>query len=171
MALLRQLLSFSRQQKLRPGLQDGCFGYEHHPKPNCRLFQVSGTDGVTGRANVTVPIQFNSTAIKVKVDNSMATATVLKDPVNYYVFFTFPLSTHTISLTYASPPSGLPIVLIVEIVGVVAAVVITAAILLFLRRRKRLVGIRPPGPEAQPPPTPPPIPSPQQPTHLQLVQR
>jgi len=125
--------------------------------PTVVSFQVSGTDGVTGRANVTIPIQFNSTAIKVKVDNSTTTATVLKDSVNYYVFFTFPLSTHTISLTYANPP-GLPIVLILEIVGAVAAVVIIATIFLLFRRKKPLA-IPPPVPGAQPPPMPPPSPS------------
>jgi hypothetical protein len=104
--------------------------------PTAVTFQVSGNDSVTGRANVTIPIMFNSTIIGVRVDGTtVTTASILKDSVNYYVFFTFPLSTHTISITYAKVPAFSSLV-ILAIVGTVAAVVIIAAILILFGRRR-----------------------------------
>jgi len=104
--------------------------------PTAVTFQVSGNDTVTGRANVTIPIIFNSTIIGIKVDGTtVTTASILKDSVNYYVFFTFPLSTHTLSITYAKVPAFSSLV-ILAIVGTVAAVVIIAAILILFRRRR-----------------------------------
>jgi hypothetical protein len=99
-------------------------------------FQVSGNDTVTGRADVTFPIMFNSTIIGIKVDGTNVTsASILKDSVNYYLFFTFPLSTHTISITYAKVPAFSSLV-ILAIVGTVAAVVIIAAVLILFGRRR-----------------------------------
>jgi hypothetical protein len=118
--------------------------------PTTITFKISGNDTVTGRANVTIPQKFNTTNISVQVDSSTTTTTILKDSTNYYVFFTTPLSTHTITLTYANP--SLPWLLILGIVAAVAAVVIVAAFMI-LRRKKPAVEIPPP---TQGPPGPPP---------------
>jgi hypothetical protein len=125
--------------------------------PTTLTFQISGADTVTGRANVTIPQKFNNTDITVQVDSSAtATATtILKDSTNYYVFFTLTLSTHTVTLTYATTNTGLPWLLILGIVAAVAVVVIVATIAL-LRRKKAPSEIPPaiPGPLPTTPPPP-----------------
>jgi hypothetical protein len=127
--------------------------------PTTITFTITGIDTVTGRANVTIPHNFNSTAITVQVDSTTATTTTLKDSANYYVFFTLTLSTHTITLTYANVNS-LPWLLIIGIVAAVAAAVLVATLLL-LRRKKPAPEIPPamPGPEPTTTPGPPPPPS------------
>ena len=124
--------------------------------PTTINFQVNGTDGVTGRANITIPRKFNTTNITVKVDTTSTATTILGDTSNYYVYFTFPLSTHTITLTYAT--AGLPWLIIIGIIAAVGAVVAIAT-LLILRQRKPAEQT-PPGPEFGPaqPPAPPPTP-------------
>jgi len=124
--------------------------------PTSVSFQVNGTDGVTGRANITIPRKFNSTDMTVKVDSTPTTTRILEDTSNYYVYFTFPLSTHTITLTYAT--AGLPWLIIIGIIAAVGAVVAIAT-LLILRQRKPAEQT-PPGPEFGPaqPPAPPPTP-------------
>jgi hypothetical protein len=123
--------------------------------PTTITFQVNGTDGVTGRANVTIPIGANNTAITVKVDSTVTTATILKDSSNYYVYFNFPLSSHTITITYATNPGlSLTLLLIIGILAAVAAVVIVVTFLL-IRNRKAPEEIPQPGlatPPFQPPP-------------------
>jgi hypothetical protein len=123
--------------------------------PTTITFKISGNDTVTGRANVTIPQKFNSTVITVQVDSTTATTTTLKDSANYYLFFTLTLSTHTITLTYASVNTSLPWLLIIGIVGAVAAAVILATLLL-LRRKKPAPEVPPPaaGPEPATSPSP-----------------
>jgi hypothetical protein len=126
--------------------------------PTTVTFTITGTDTVTGRANVTIPQKFNSTAITVQVDSTIATTTTLKDSANYYIFFTLTLSTHTITLTYASVNNSLPWLLIIGIVAAVAAVVLVTTFVL-LRRKKPAPEVPPamPGPEptTAPGPAPP----------------
>jgi hypothetical protein len=132
--------------------------------PTTITFRISGNDTVTGRANVTIPQKFNNTNITVQVDGTTTTTTTLKDSTNYYVFFTLTLSTHTVTLTYASPNTSLPLLLILGIVAAVAAVVLISALVL-LRRKKPSEQIQqgapgtppttypgPPPPGANPPP-------------------
>jgi hypothetical protein len=125
--------------------------------PTTITFKISGNDTVTGRANVTIPQKFNTTNITVQVDGTTKTTTTLKDSANYYVFFTLTLSTHTITLTYASP--SFPWFLIIEILGAVAAVVIVS-IFILLKRKKPAREIPPttpgPAPTTAPGPSPPP---------------
>jgi hypothetical protein len=125
--------------------------------PTTITFKISGNDTVTGRANVTIPQKFNTTNITVQVDGTTTTTTTLKDSANYYVFFTLTLSTHTITLTYAS--SSFPWFLILGILGAVAAVVIVSVFIL-LKRRKPATEIPPttpgPAPTTIPGPSPPP---------------
>ncbi len=120
--------------------------------PTTINFQVNGTDGVTGRANITIPRKFNTTDITVKVDTTLTTTTILEDTNNYYVYFTFPLSTHTITLTYAT--AGLPWLLIIGIIAAVGAVLAIATFLIL--RQKKPTEQPPPGPESGPaqPPAP-----------------
>jgi len=124
--------------------------------PTTVSFQVNGTDGVTGRANITIPRKFNTTDITVKVDTTLTTTTILEDTSNYYVYFTFPLSTHTITLTYAMP--GLPWLIIIGIIAAIGAVLAIATFLII--RRKKSAEQTTPGPESGParPPAPPPTP-------------
>ena len=124
--------------------------------PTTVSFQVNGTDGVTGRANITIPRKFNTTDITVKVDTTLTTTTILEDTSNYYVYFTFPLSTHTITLTYAMP--GLPWLIIIGIIAAIGAVVAVATFLIL--RQKKSAEQTTPGPESGParPPAPPPTP-------------
>ncbi len=135
--------------------------------PTTITFRISGNDTVTGRANVTIPQKFNTTNITVQVDGTTTTTTTLRDSTNYYVFFTLTLSTHTVTLTYASPNTSLPLLLILGIVAAVAAVVLISALVL-LRRKKPSEQIQqsPPGtpPTSYPGPPPPGVnPPPQQP--------
>src|SRR5206468_10545974 len=82
--------------------------------------------------------------------------TILEDTSNYYLYFTFPLSTHTITLTYAT--AGLPWLIIIGIIAAVGAVVAVATFLVL--RQKKPAEQTPPWPESGPaqPPAPPPTP-------------
>lgn len=125
--------------------------------PTTITFKISGNDTVTGRANVTIPQKFNTTNITVQVDGTTTTSTILKDSTNYYVFFTLTLSTHTLTLTYATTNTSLPWLLIIGIVAAVAAVVLVA-ILILLRGKKPVEQITPTAPGTPPTSTPGPPP-------------
>jgi hypothetical protein len=134
--------------------------------PTTVTFQVNGTDGVTGRANVTIPLGLNNTLITVKVDTTITTATILKDSSNYYIYFNFPLSTHTITITYATAASATPLTTSLLYGGIAAAVaIVIIAALLLLHRRAKPAPEMPPATAIPPPPsTPPPGPPGDQPT-------
>ena len=129
------------------------------------IFTVTGTDTVTGKASVWIPVQANNTMIKVLVDSTPVTVTASSNQTFYQIVFSFPLSTHTVTVTYAAAPSFLVQYLLpitVGIVVVVAAIIITT--LLLVRRRARQPQPPPlfwqPQPPAPTPPaeTPPPSP-------------
>jgi hypothetical protein len=120
------------------------------------IFQVTGTDGVTGKASIWIPIKANNTNIRVLVDTNPASLTISQNATDYQIIFTFPLSTHTVTVTYATQSFLqqylLPI--IVAAIGLIAIVLVT---LLLLVRRK-------PAPPSEPalyqqPPTTPPAPT------------
>lgn len=103
-------------------------------------FQVSGPDGVTGRAKISMPKQLNITDVKATIDGSPTTTTISQNTTHYQVLMTFPLSTHTVSLTYSSPNSpASPLAGILLTVSIAAGVIIAVAVLvtvLVIRRRK-----------------------------------
>jgi hypothetical protein len=121
-------------------------------------FQVTGTDGVTGKASIWIPLKANNTNIKVLVDTNPATLTITQNATYNQIIFTFPLSTHTVTVTYAAAPVSflqqymLPI--IIAAIGIIAIVLVT--LLLVLRRKPA----PPPEPALyQQPPTTPPTPT------------
>jgi hypothetical protein len=128
------------------------------------IFQVTGTDGVTGKASIWIPIPANNTDIKVLVDMTPTSFTISQNQTDYQILFTYPLSTHTITVTYAARLQSSflqqytqPIAL--AAVGILAIVIV--AIFLVVRRK--------PAPQSQPPgywqpPTPPPTPTESPPT-------
>ena len=120
------------------------------------IFTVTGTDTVTGKASVWIPVQANNTVIKVLVDTTSVTYSASSNQTFYQIIFTFPLSTHTVTVTYATP-SFLDQYLIPIVIGIaVAAAVIILTVLLLVRRSRR----KPvPAPTWQPPPSTPPTPA------------
>jgi len=103
---------------------------------------------------VTIPIVLNSTSIKVFVDTNSIIPTVTKNSTDFFVYFTFGLSTHTITLQYAPPPTaGLPLTTILLILGAVAAIIIVTAITLLLRSKKKPPPIQVASGPSQPPPS------------------
>ena len=120
------------------------------------IFTVSGTDTVTGKASIWIPLKANNTAIKVLVDTNSVSYTGSSNQTFYQITFTFPLSTHTVTVTYSNP-SFLDQYLIPIVIGLVAtaAVIILAAILLVWRSRKQPQ----PATFPQPPPSTPPTPA------------
>ena len=122
-------------------------------------FQVNATDGTSGRANVAMPVTLNNTNIRIYVDNNLETLTQSKNSTYAQFFFTFGLSTHTVTVVYsAAPASPLIMYIIYGGIGVAAAALVIAGLLIFRRRRKPSATATPPT-EPYPPPTttPPPI--------------
>jgi hypothetical protein len=72
-------------------------------------FSVSGED--TGVANVTIPKSEvpSGGRMNVTVDHIALTPQISQDTNNYYVYFTYHLSTHVIQLTFAVPTAGTPL--------------------------------------------------------------
>jgi len=132
-------------------------------------FQVTGPDSVSGRANVAIPIVLNSTSVKVFVDANSIIPTVTKNSTDFFVYFTFGLSTHTVTLQYALPPTAsLPLTTILLIVGAVAAIIVVTTIILLVRSKRKPPPIQLAGGPSQPPPgevppSQPPSPLPQTP--------
>jgi hypothetical protein len=133
------------------------------------IFQVTGTDGVTGKASIWIPIQANNTDIKVSVDTTLTTFTINHNQTDYQILFTYPLSTHTITVTYATirlqssflQQYVLPIA--IAAVGILA--IILVAIFLVVRKKpaqqtqpwsNEQPPTTPPAPAESPPATPPP---------------
>ncbi len=100
-------------------------------------FQVNGTSGTSGRASITVPKGLNRTLVQVYVDNNLETLTVTPNSTSFQLYFTFGLTTHTVTLLYASntlTPATLSTYLF--FVGlVVAALVVMPVVFILLRRR------------------------------------
>jgi len=130
--------------------------YNVHQDGLSIIFQVTGTDGVTGKASVWIPVQANNTDIKVFVDATSVASTISMNQTDYQILFSYPLSTHTITVTYAVKLQSsflqqymLPIAL--AAVGIIA--VILVAIFLVVRRKPAAQPA--PGPWQQPSTTPP----------------
>lgn len=120
------------------------------------IFTLSGTDTVTGKASIWIPVNANNTIIKVLVDANSVGYTASSNQTFYQIIFSFPPSTHTVTVTYSNP-SFLDQYLIPIVIGIVAAAVaIILAVLLLVRssRRKPQPSILP-----QPPPSTPPTPT------------
>ena len=116
-------------------------------------FQVNATDGTSGRANVAMPVTLNNTNIRIYVDNNIQTPTQSKNSTYAQFFFTFGLSTHTVTLVYsAAPASQLIMYIIYGGIGAVAAALVIAALLIFRRRAKPSTTATAPT-EPYPPPT------------------
>ncbi len=132
-------------------------------------FQVTGPDSVSGRANVTIPIILNSTVVKVFVDTNSIIPMVTKNSTDFFVYFTFGLSTHAVTLQYAPPPTaGLPLTTILLIGGAVAAIIAVTTIILLVRSKRKplptqVAGEPPQPPPSEAPPSHPPTPLPQTP--------
>ncbi len=134
-------------------------------------FKVSGSDGVTGKATVWLPLAFNNTDVTATIDGKALATKISQNATQYEIELSFPLSSHLIRLTYglASFQTAFltqpwfPIVLGVA----VAAVVILVVVLLLVTRRKPepppVVPSASPPPPSEPPPTftPPENPPPQ----------
>lgn len=121
-------------------------------------FQVNGTSGTSGRANVAIPTTLNNTVVKVYVDSSLVTVTSSKNSTYYQLFFTFGLTTHTIALLYtASPAASWTSYLIYGGIAAAAIALVIAALLILRRRTQPPVGPStttspyPPSPSTTPP--------------------
>jgi hypothetical protein len=138
--------------------------YNIHQDALSIIFQVTGTDGVTGKANIWLPIKANNTNIKVFIDSRPATFSISQNQTDYQILFTYPLSTHTIIVTYAirlQSPFLQQYALPIALAGVGILAIILVAIFLIVRRR--------PAPQSQAPlysqpPTTPPTPTESPPT-------
>ena len=64
-------------------------------------FETSGPDGTTGFITVTMPMDFNNTAIKVFVDDVEITPTITTNGTHYFIYFEFIQSIHNITIRYA----------------------------------------------------------------------
>jgi hypothetical protein len=140
--------------------------YNIHQDSLSIIFQVTGTDGVTGLASIWIPVQANNTDIKVYVDAFAASLTISQNHTDYQIRFTYPLSTHTITVTYATRQQSSFLqryMLPIEIAAVGILVMVLVAIFLVVRRKPAK-----PQPWDQPsanPPTPSPwVPPPSPPT-------
>ncbi len=65
-------------------------------------FTVTGTDGTTGYARVTLP-KTNTTALRVYIDGNPLASSITSDDSYYYICIQFHLSTHVITIQYAKP--------------------------------------------------------------------
>lgn len=102
-------------------------------------FQVDGLSGVTGKADVEIPRQLNSTNLKVYVDSTLVSATVSRNSTHYVVSVTFSLSSHTITVVFAESARSFTSILSNPpiLAGIAAAAVaVIVAVLLVVRRRK-----------------------------------
>lgn len=126
-------------------------------------FQVTGTDRVTGRASIWMPRGANSTDLQVLIDNKAAIFSTNQNQTEYQLVFSYPLSTHTISIIYAAVRQQSPFLqrymlpIILGSIGVAAAMVIIVTLLVVRRRnasRQPPVPFwQPPGPDTTPPST------------------
>lgn len=127
-----------------------------HQDGHSIIFTMTGTDSVTGKASVWIPVQANNTVIKVSVDTNTVSYSASSNQTFYQIIFTFKLSTHTVTVTY-SASSFLQQYLIPIIIGLaVLAAVIALSVTLLVRRNRRKPQ---PGPSWQTPPSTPPTPA------------
>jgi hypothetical protein len=114
--------------------------YNLHKDDLSIIFQVTGTDDLTGKAVVWIPLQANNTDIKVFIDSTPTTSSISKNATQYQIQFNYPLSTHTIAITYAAARQQSPFLqqflfpIILAIAGAVAAVVIIVVMLITRKR-------------------------------------
>ncbi len=130
-------------------------------------FQVSGNDGVTGKASIWVPNNLNNTDMSVTIDGKPLSAIISENATQYHIELTFPLSTHSIKLTFSLIPSLASFLqqpwVPIAIIGAIAIVVVLIVTLLIVTRKKREPLPAVPGPQTPPaviPPSEPPAPQP-----------
>jgi len=64
-------------------------------------FETSGPDGTVGFINVTMRMDFNSSAITVFVDDAEITPAITTNGIHYFIYFEFTQSIHNITIKYA----------------------------------------------------------------------
>jgi hypothetical protein len=128
-----------------------------HQDAQSIIFQVTGTDGVTGKASIWIPRGVNNTDLQVFIDEKPTSSTINQNQTQYQLLFNYPLSTHTVMITYASVKQQSPFLqryflpIILGAVGVAAAII---AIVTLLVVRRRSTSKQPPLPFWQPSGTP-----------------
>jgi len=123
-------------------------------------FQVNATSGTSGRANVAIPLTLNNTVVKVYVDSNLETVNSSKNSTDYQLFFTFGLTTHTVTVLYTAT-LGTPWTTYLIYGGIAAAALaLIVAAFLILRRRTKPPAVPTAPAEPYPPPTATPLPSP-----------
>jgi parallel beta-helix repeat protein len=90
-------------------------------------FNVSATDGSVGYCNITVPSALNTTALTVYLDSSPITPTITSNGTDYFIYFTFNLSSHLITVGFAPQPEakadgtwwiGIAIAIIIAVISI-----------------------------------------------------
>ncbi len=120
-------------------------------------FTLTGRDGTSGHVAITLPLNLNTTDLKVYLDNQAVSTTITRTSSNYTITFNIAhYSSHVVAVSYASsvvhtpsqPESSLSLYLILG--GVAVAIIIIATAALMVRRRGRTAPTS--GPSQQPPP-------------------
>jgi hypothetical protein len=120
-------------------------------------FLVTGRDGATGKASVWIPVKANTTDLKILLDSKPISFNTNDNQTHYQLLFSYPLSTHTLTITYGAIPQKSPFLqrymvpLILGAIGVAASII---AIVTFLVVRRRNASELQPVPFWQPPGTP-----------------
>jgi hypothetical protein len=129
-------------------------------------FQVNATSGTSGRADVAIPKTLNNTLVKVYVDSNLETLTATSNATSYIFYFTFGLTTHTVTLLYAAPATTTPLTTYLLYGGIAAAIAIVAVVALLALRRRSKPSEAMPTTMAPPAPAQPPGPAGNPPTSL-----
>jgi hypothetical protein len=104
-------------------------------------FNISGTTGTIGYCNITIPKNLNTTPITIHLDSTPISPTTTANLTHYFLHFTFALSTHQVTVSFAPPPppevgGGIPWWIWI-IIGVIAAIVVTLIVLALKTRRPK----------------------------------
>ena len=139
-------------------------------------FQVNATSGTSGRANIALPEALNNTLVKVYIDNNPVVCSgpsqqcfnISQNSTDYEVYFTFSLTTHTVTLVYATTPAASTSLTTYLLYGGIAAAIaiIIIVALLLMRKRPKPAPAMPTTTASPPPPAAPPEPSSGQPSSL-----
>jgi hypothetical protein len=103
-------------------------------------FQVTGTDGVTGKGSMWIPVKANTTDLEILLDSRPITFTINDNQTHYQLLFSYPLSTHTVTIIYGTIPQQSPFLqhyilpIILGAIGVAAAIIVIVTLLVVRRR-------------------------------------